>query len=383
MKLRKIIVRSCVGLALALVLATGAGYCWLDSWRWGGAPEPHASFTADEAAMLQSRDSLVSENGASRFLDIDLEAEPNPSLYKRVTEWCCAAMESRAWDASVRRSLHALMKTGATDEVEPSLLISACINADVPLLQLLVEKGLDPTRRYVESGMDFCLLDMVLMPSGVPFSKRMEFLDWLYARGVDINSVPSGHLYNSIKLDIELGDDHAAALLVWFLRHGYTGISTERSVKLLLVNEGSISALQELIRDGVLPHPDRSWLNAEFLYAQVSGYATNPEAVRWLLSHGVEVNKVQGEMPESVLDGCLRILTYMQRGLDGETDSLVDGKMAELELLLAHGAVNSSATKELLPVDASLRSEVVALFRKHAIEILAGENPCNACCSPE
>ena len=383
MKLRKIIVRSCIGLALALALATGAGYCWLNSWRWGSAPEPHASFTAEEAAMLQSCDSLLAENGAGRFLDIDLEAEPNPSLYKRVTEWCCAAMESRAWDASVRRSLHALMKTGATDEVEPSLLISACINADVPLLQLLVEKGLDPTRRYVESGMDFCLLDMVLMPSGVPFSKRMEFLDWLYARGVDINTVPSGHLYNSIKLDIELGDDHAAALLVWFLRHGYTGISTEQSVQLLLGNEDSISTLQELIRDGILAQPGRDWLNAEFLYAQVSGYSSNPEALRWLLSHGVDVNKVQGEMPESVLDGCLRILTYMQRGLDAETDSLVNGKIAELELLLAHGAVNTSATKELLPIDESLHDEVVALFRKHGVEILAGENPCNACCSPE
>ena len=105
--------------------------------------------------------------------------------------------------------------------------------------------------------------------------------------------------------------------------------------------------------------------------------------LRWLLSHGIEVNKVQGEMPESVLDGCLRILTYMQRDLDAETDSLVNGKMAELELLLAHGAVNTAATKELLPVDEFLRAEVVALFRKHGIEILAGENPCNACCSPE
>ena len=88
-------------------------------------------------------------------------------------------------------------------------------------------------------------------------------------------------------------------------------------------------------------------------------------------------------MPESVLDGCLRILTYMQRGLDAETDSIVNGKIAELELLLAHGAVNTSATKELLPIDESLHDEVVALFRKHGIEILAGENPCNACCSPE
>lgn len=379
MKLRKIIVRSCTGLALAFALATGAGYCWLNSWRWGSAPEPHTSFTAEEVAMLQSCDSLLAEYGAGRFLDIDLEAEPNPSLYKRVTEWCCAAMESRAWDASVRRSLHALMKTGATDEVEPSLLISACINADVPLLQLLVEKGLDPTRRYAESGMDFCLLDMVLMPSGVLFSKRMEFLDWLYARGVDINSVSSDNLYKSIESDVE----HGSGLLVWFLRHCYTGISTEQSVQLLLGNEDSISTLQELIRDGILAQPGRDWLNAEFLYAQVSGYSSNPEALRWLLSHDVEVNKVQGEMPESVLDGCLRILTYMQRGLDAETDSLVDGKMAELELLLAHGAVNTSATKELLPIDESLHDEIVALFRKHGIEILAGENPCNACCSPE
>ena len=367
-----------IGLTLALALISGAGYCWLNSWRWGVNPEPHACFTAEEVAMLQLLDSAISENGAGRFLDID-ELDINPSLYAR----CHAILETRAWNTSVRRSLHSFLETGETDKVEASLLISAWLSADIPVLQLLVERGLNPTHRYVESGMDFSVLDMVLMPSGVPFSKRIEFLDWLYARGVDINSVPSDNLYKSIETDIEQGNDQATSLLVWFLRHGYTGISTEQSVKLLLVNEGSISALQELIRNGVLPHPDRSWLNAEFLYTQVSGYATNPEAVRWLLSHGVEVNKVQGEMHESVLDGCLRILTYMQRGLDGETDSLVDGKMAELELLLAHGAVCSSATKDLLPVDESLRSEVVALFRKHAIEILAGENPCNACCSPE
>lgn len=53
MKLRKIIVRSCIGLALAFALATGAGYCWLNSWRWGSAPEAHESFSADEVALLQ------------------------------------------------------------------------------------------------------------------------------------------------------------------------------------------------------------------------------------------------------------------------------------------------------------------------------------------
>ena len=369
---------SVVCLTLALALVSGAGYSWLNSWRWVRAPEPHACFTAEEVAKLQVLDSAISENGAGRFLDIE-ELGINPSLYAR----CHAILETRAWNTSVRRSLHSFLETGETDKVEASLLISAWLSADIPVLQLLVERGLNPTHRYVESDMDFSVLDMVLMPSGVPFSKRIEFLDWLYARGVDINSVPSDNLYKSIETDIEQGDDQASSLLVWFLRHGYTGISTEQAVKLLLVNESSISILQELIRDAVLPQPDRNWLNAEFLYAQVSGYTTNPEAVRWLLSHGVEVNKVQGEMPESVLDGCLRILTYMQRGLDAETDSLVNGKIAELELLLAHGAVNTSATKELLPIDESLHDEVVALFRKHGIEILAGENPCNACCSPE
>ena len=74
--------RSCTGLAVALALATGAGYCWLNSWRWGSAPELHASFTAEEAAMLQSCDSLIAENGAGQFLDIG-ELDIEPSLYAR------------------------------------------------------------------------------------------------------------------------------------------------------------------------------------------------------------------------------------------------------------------------------------------------------------
>lgn len=51
--------------------------------------------------------------------------------------------------------------------------------------------------------------------------------------------------------------------------------------------------------------------------------------------------------------------------------------------LLAHGAACCNETKELLPVEPDMRTELVSLFRKYGIDILAGANMCNACCSPE
>ena len=61
MKLRKIL---CWGLGATLgvfVLAGVGGYCWLYSWSWGGAPAPHASLAATEAAMLQAFDTHIAK----------------------------------------------------------------------------------------------------------------------------------------------------------------------------------------------------------------------------------------------------------------------------------------------------------------------------------
>lgn len=382
MKLRKILLLGGVSLALAAT----AGYCWLNCWRWGSAPAPHSGFTAEETAILRAFDSFLTGDEGLAVLGLSLEETEEDAAAPLLTRlrWRAAAAHSlRDRGSRARQNLHAFMESGVPGEPDFELLLAVLRRNDFPLVKILVEKGLNPTLSYAEENFSFNLFELVTTVSGVPTAERIALLDWLYARGIDFSALAPDALLRSVQHALDAGEESPAVVLDWFLRHGYSGLKVEDVAETLLCSPLTMKALQELLDDGILPPPSEDWLNVELLYNRVCSFSPNPAALRWLMSHGVDVNAVCGEMPEPVLEACLRHLSYMQRGLDAETDSLINERLAELDALLAHGAVNSASTKDLLPVDAALSAEIVALFRKHGITLLAGENPCNACCTPE
>ena len=382
MKLRKFFFLG----AGSLALAAAAGYSWLNCWRWGGAPAPHSVFTAEESAILQSFDAYMTGDDGLAVLGLSLAAAEEDAAAPLLTrlKWRLEAAHSlRARGTRARQSLHAFMEAGAPGEPEFELLLVALRRHDFPLIKIMVEKGLEPSRSYATEGFDFSLLELALTVPGVPTAERIAFLDWLYTRGIDFSSLDPNNLLRSVQDAFEDGQDAPADVLVWCLRHGYSGLKAADVADVLLCRPATMQTLQKLMDEGVLPSPFEDWLNEELLYNRACSLTPNPEALRWILSHHMDINAVSGEMSEPVLDACLRHLSYMQRGLDAETDSLINERLAELDILLAHGAVNTAGTKDLLPIDAELSSEIVALFLKHGIVLLAGENPCNACCSPE
>ena len=292
MKLRKIFY---IG-SFSLVLPAVAGYWWLNSWRWGGTPEPHSCFTTEQAAILQNFDDYITGNNALSVLSRSMaETEDDAETMRLLL--CC---ELRSRGGLLRRNLHNFIKTGVSGEPDESLLLLALDKQDFALIKLLVEKGLNP-RAVAEQ---------------------------------------------------------------------------------VLLSPKSVETMQKLMQTGAMPSVE-VWLTTEFLHSSIAAYAPNPEVLCWLLSYGVDVNKIQGEMTESVLDTCLRHFQYMQREQGEEIDTLINSRLEELDLLLAHGAVCSDETKDFLPIDAGLRAELVSLFRKHGIEILPGAHACNACCSPD
>lgn len=382
MKLRKIFLLG----GASLVLVATAGYCWLNCWRWGGAPTPHSGFSAEETAILRAFDSFLSGDEGLAVLGLSLEETVEDAAAPLLTRlrWRAEAAQSlRDRGSRARQNLHAFMECGVPGEPDFELILAALRRNNFPLVKILVEKGLNPSRSYAAEHFNFNLLESVATVSGVPTAERIAFLDWLYARGVDFSALAPDALLRCVQHALDGGEEAPAAVLAWFLRHGYSGLKAEEVVGALLCSPVTMKTLQELLDEGILPPPSGDWLNVELLYNTVCSYTPNPAAVRWLLSHQMDINAVRSEMTESVLDACLRHLFYMQRGLDAETDSLINDRLAEVDALLAHGATHSPGTRELLPVDEALSAEVVALFRKHGIVLLAGENPCNACCTPE
>lgn len=370
----------------SLALAAAAGYCWLNCWRWGGAPEPHSGFSAEEALILQSFDSYMTGGEGLAVLGLSLEETEEDAAAPLLTRlrWRLEAAHSlRSRGCRARKNLHAFMESGLPGAPDFELLLVALRSHDFPLIKIMVEKGLNPSRSYATEYFNFTLLEMVVTVSGIPLAERISFLDWLYARGIDFSSLDPDDLLRSVQIGLECGEDAPADVLAWFLRRGYSGLKVEDVAETLLSSPVTMKTLQGLLEEGILPPPGEDWLNVELLYNRLSSFPPNSAAVHWLLSHHMDINAVRGDMSGTVLDTCLRHLSYMQRGLDAETDSLINEWVAELDALLAHGAVNSAETRELLPVDEALSAEIVALFCKHGIALLAGENPCNACCTPE
>lgn len=83
----------------------------------------------------------------------------------------------------------------------------------------------------------------------------------------------------------------------------------------------------------------------------------------------------------SALNSCLAELQFLQLGEDPEGWEYQ--LLEKLEELLQRGACPTAETRTLLPLNETLRTRIVEMMEKHGHYILAGEAPCNACCSPE
>ncbi len=410
MRLRNIL---CWGLGATLglvaVVALG-GYCWLYSWSWGGAPAPHTSFTAEEAAMLQAFDAhiakeapvlqyeyleheILTNRAAGAFLE-DGEQEAGTPLLS----WSemlilphMAANVSRYLLAPLRQSLHQIIESGSAEGAELHLAVLALQKKDVPLVRLLVEKGA-PLKANKE-GHTICLLVQIICASDLqgiflPIAERLALMDWLVARGADTTAVTEEEVLLLSEASIRGSDDATGAILEWFLRRGYE-LDKNRAVAIMLQYAGTLPTYQKLIADNLLPEPPQELPGAEGsrspLLVVAGAHEPAPDTLRWLLSLGHSPNALPGndKSSQSPLHACMAGMQYLSMGQGEAADARLRRKLEALDILLQHGALPDEQTRDLLPINADLEREVVDLFRKHGHHITAGENPYNACCVPQ
>ena len=189
-------------------------------------------------------------------------------------------------------------------------------------------------------------------------------------------------------------DDSCGEMLNWFLRHGYQLDAADAAGLFLLQTDASLPTWQKLIEDGVLPVPPPELKHEgelrSLLQIVTAADKPAPETLRWLLSLGHQPNAVPAAPADDTnahrrvpIDVCLNSVCYAIPGQSEEEDSRLRGKVEMLDVLLQHGAVPTSETRELLPLDRGLDKEITEIFRKHSFHLDAGDNPYNACCIPE
>ena len=410
MKLRKILCRGLGATLGVFVLAGVGGYCWLYSWSWGGAPAPHASLAATEAAMLQAFDTHIAKEApglqyeymqheilTNRAAGVSLDDE-GQDIGTPQLSWCesfilphmCARV-SRDLLAPLRESLHRVIESGSAEGAEPYLAVLALQKKDVPLFRLLVEKG--APLKVTQDGNTICLLEQIIAASDLqgifmPIAERIALMDWLVTRGADIAAVKEEDVLLLSEASIKASDDAAGAILDWFLRRGYE-LDKSRAVTLLLQYAGAFTTYQNLIEDGLLPVPpqelETAWGRRTPLQLAAGAREPAPDMLRWLLSLGYNPNALPGgdDSAQTPLDACLTGMQYLSMGLGEAEDTRLRGKLEMLDILLQHGALPTAQTRELLPINAELEREIVELFRKHGHHITAGADPYNACCVPE
>ena len=395
MKFRFIIIRGGLLTTALLCLLAGSVYCWTNSWRWGSTPRPHASFSPEEIAVLTAFDSYLLNEGAEQFQQAmhtyltEMEEEANSSIILDQLLKLEVAFELRCKVGNTRRDLFALLETGRAENCGIDFVTQAVRRHDVSLIKLIVQKGIDPAMQLSATSLRSLLLTAPdISGEMLPAMERVSLLSWLHERGGDFNGEEPEALLKSLEFSIVSSDDDGAYVLDWLLRHGYARLTTKDTVKLLLLTPASMETMEGLIQDGLLPRPQREWADADMLSSVVRRFSvTNPDALRWLIEQGVNVNDNLNQdnepFPSTALDTTLWWLEYAQRGISEEMDSVIDKRIEILEILLECGARTTDETKSLLPYNDGLKSEIVARFRKHGIEILAGEAPCNACCEPE
>ena len=412
MKWKRIFGWSAAGVLGAVVLAAAGGYCWLYSWSWGSLPTAHSSFSPEESLRLQRLDAYLTDQGrqdfiaaARQWVDLSLQAEEDSS--DNLDWWDQQVLKYgidyalRTAFAPARSDLHRLVESGRADDAVQYLAVAALHTRDSALVKLIVSRGLDVNRVQIIGDRKVVFAAEALHGGNLsrsehmPVAERLELLEWLVERGLDINDTDT--LLPQLELAVMLTGDEQGQITEWMLRHGLPADKLEVT-SLLLRYPTTLATLQRLIQEGLLPTVPQEFVTAERAYTPLSMVVANitpsPETVRWLISEGHDVNGLpttvmqhEGEEePDSdeealpPLDSCLRTMTY-EIPDPGEEERL-NGRFQILDLLLEHGARPTARTEELLPIDEDLKRRVLEMLRRHGYHITAGDMPDNPCCIP-
>ncbi len=400
MKLRKVIkYTAAVSLGLAGLIVLG-GYGWLYSWKWSSAPSAHAGWSADEIHRLQKMDEyLTTQAVQANYLTLQQnwmynegEEEDGVSWMVQVALRLLADWESKLAFAPAREALHDFIASATAQDNASALAVLTLMKGDVPTFKLLAEKSGAVDLREFPEGVMYCA------PPGrdcMPVAQRLELLDWMSSKGVNLNACIRPHRFvRMMQHSMLYSDDSCGEMLNWFLRHGYQLDAADAAGLFLLQTDASLPTWQKLIEDGVLPDPPPELKHEgelrSLLQIVTAADKPAPETLRWLLSLGHQPNAVPAAPADDTnahrrvpIDVCLNSVRYAIPGQSEEEDSRLRGKVEMLDVLLQHGAVPTSETRELLPLDRGLDKEITEIFRKHSFHLDAGDNPYNACCIPE
>lgn len=394
MKLRKIIkAGAAVSLGIFALVALGI-YGGLYSWKWGRTPAAHASLAAADVQRLQELDAYLTTQAVQNNYQLTQEnwvytmeeGEAEIHWLEQISLRLSADWSSKCAFAPVREALHDFLAYGKTAENTSALAVLALMKQDVPLFKLFAEQSEPSELRH--------LLNTVLYSAApgtecLPAVQRLELLEWMNAKGVSVaDSIPAHRFVEAVRRSMLYTDDAGGEILAWFLRHGYQLEATEVAGLFLLSPQAALPTWRKLIADGVLPPPPHELVfqgeNRTPLQIVAGADIPAPEAVRWLLSLGHQPNALPaGDNRRTPVDTCLNSVRYASLGQSEEEDARLLGKVEMLDILLQHGAMPTSETRELLPLDRALDKEITELFRKLSFHLDAGENPYNACCVPE
>lgn len=416
MKWKRIFGWSAAGVLGAVVLAAAGGYCWLYSWSWGGMPTAHSSFSPEEALRLQRLDAYLTDQGrqdfiaaAKQWVDLSLQAADDweEDSSDNLDWWDQQVLKYgidyalRTAFAPARSDLHRLVESGRADDAVQYLAVAALHARDCRLVKLIVSRGLDVNRVQIIGDSKVVFAAEVINGGNLsrseymPVAERLELLEWLVERGMDIKGADM--LLPQLELAVMQTGDEQGRITEWMLRRGFLADKT-KVTSLLLRYPTTLSTLQRLIQDGLLPVVPQEFVTEERAYTPLAMVVANitpsPETVRWLISEGYDVNGLPTTLiqhndeeessydaePLTPLDSCLRTMTY-EIPDTGEEERL-NGRFQILDLLLEHGARPTSRTEELLPIDADLKQRVLELLQRHGYHITAGEMPDNPCCIP-
>lgn len=414
-----------IGATLGIAfLSALAAYCWLYSWSWGGAPAPHASLSAAEAQKLHDFDiHIVKQFPDSLRMRMKREMEAlaatrieyedgeltsindSPDWFESLKMRYSCDIASRTLLSPARESLHRLLENGSLPADDCYLAALAMQMQDIQLVRFLVEKGVNPESPFMDIN-GYLLSEIMLGSNGegeyLPVKGRIALLDWMLARGVNIQAVEEERVLLMSEYSLTITDDSAGAILDWFLRHGYK-LNPARVSLILLRGKDALPTYQQLIKDGFLPLPPQEIelpdVRCTPLQCVAGAILPVPDTARWLLALGHNPNALPtgadtpasedaGEETPRILrktpiDACLETMRYATLGKNAEEDARLRGKVETLDILLQHGAMPTAETRELLPLGRELDKEITELFRKHSFHLDAGENPYNACCVPE